>query len=804
MSLVFVAVVLGLFANPLHAQWTNRYPKVEGYGHHVYLEGYELPTMNAGPTAPAVSPNGDRVAFSARGWIWVLDLGTGRATRVTHGPHMDFRPAWSPDGRALAFVRDDTRDTWIVIRQLDGGDERTVNTPAIELDPTFGAGGELIYSSASAGALDLRVMDGGPLTSHQGIEVKPSLSADGSVLVYLHKGGGDRVVARDRATGEEVVLLSERIVSQTRPTISPDGRLVAYNWATQDGYELRILTIADPETSVRLTTGRRGLPLTPAWSPKGEWIWYTEAGADEVMRLYRVPAVGGEPEEVPVRVWDWDTEVGTVRVTTTVRLAQDRPGADTPAPARLGIVDRSGHPVVPTSGYAQFGLQDGRVFFYSPGITELIVPVGEVTVSAVQGLTTPETSRSVEVRPSQVTEVTLTLEPVWDASRAGYLSGDHHFHLNYGGPYTLDPEDLLSMMAGENLDVATPLLANLHNRFEDQRLWGWEHAGSPPLIQFGQEVRSHFLGHVALLDTETLFWPWIWGPGYEAYGGDDRPNAAPLTHARDQGGLGGYVHPVWDRDPFAPENWANSPVMLAVDGILGTMDWIEVADLWTDELGTAEMWYRFLNLGVPIALAAGTDVMNDYFRTMAVGTTRLYVHTAGATSFDAYWKGLREGRSFVTTGPMIEFDLDGTVHGGTVAGGRRARFRLSLASAIPVDTVEVLVNGRVVWSESGLSEPGARTYSGTVDLPAGGWVAVRAHGGPPSWPAMDSYAFAHTSPVWIDHVGSTDPEAVRRAATDLMPLLDAAEQRLRQAYGETPTPRILEAFRAARGKLEGR
>lgn len=841
-----VAAALALFDSPLHAQWTHRYPKVDGYSHHVYLEGYELPTMNAGPTAPAVSPDGGKVAFSARGWIWLLDLESGRATRVTDGPHMDFRPAWSPDGRSIAFVRDDTRDTWIVVRELESGAETAVNSEAIELDPIFEAGGELVYSSASAGTLDLWTADGERLSSRPGIEVAPSLSADGSVLVYLHKGSGDRIVARlagdsgreeeqeeeqEEAQNEtqEVVLASERIVSQTRPEVSPDGELVAYNWPTQDGYELRLVAIADPTTSVRLTTGRRGLPLAPTWGPDGEWIWYTEADRHELMRLYRIPAVGGEPEEVPIRAWDWGAEVGTVRVTTRLRSGEDgparaparsmpadptpgrttdvdvTPGQTSPAgsvPARLEVVDGSGHPAVPTSGHAQLGLEDGRVFFYSPGIVELVVPAGEVTVSAVRGLATPEVSRSVEVRPGRVTEVDLALEPVWDARRSGYLSGDHHFHLNYGGPYVLDPEDLLPMMAGEDLDVGTPLLANLHNRFEDQELWGWERAGGVPLIEFGQEVRSHFLGHVGLLDTETLFWPWIWGPGYQVYGRDDRPNAAPLGHAREQGGLGGYVHPTDDRDPFAPDNHGNWPVLLAADGILGTMDWLEVACLWTDELGAAEMWYRFLNLGVPILLEAGTDVMNDYYRTMPVGTTRLYVDTDGAESLDAYWRGFRGGRSFVTTGPMIELEVDGAVHGDTVLGGRAAPFRLELASAIPVDTVEVVVNGEVVWSAAGLSEPGTRSYEGEVDLPDAGWVAVRAHGGAPTWPVMDQLVFAHTSPIWIDHVGSVQSDAARRAAADLLPVLGAAEAELRETYGETPTPTILETFRAARERLQ--
>ena len=67
---------LGVSAVPIAAQWTNRYPRVDGTGHHVYLEGYELPTMNVGPTSPAVSPDGSKVAFSARGWIWVLDVQT--------------------------------------------------------------------------------------------------------------------------------------------------------------------------------------------------------------------------------------------------------------------------------------------------------------------------------------------------------------------------------------------------------------------------------------------------------------------------------------------------------------------------------------------------------------------------------------------------------------------------------------------------------------------------------------------------------------------------------------------------------
>jgi TolB protein len=118
-----------------------------------------------------------------------------------------------------------------------------------------------------------------------------------------------------------------------------------------------------------------------------------------------------------------------------------------------------------------------------------------------------------------------------------------------------------------------------------------------------------------------------------------------------------------------------------------------------------------------------------------------------------------------------------------------------------VERVELIVNGAVMWTSEGLDQPGSRVYEGEIVLPAAGWVAARAHGGSQTWPQMDPLVFAHTSPVWLGEVGSVDPGAAARAAADLMPVLDAAEARLRSAYGDSPTPRILADFDAARARL---
>ena len=164
------------------------------------------------------------------------------------------------------------------------------------------------------------------------------------------------------------------------------------------------------------------------------------------------------------------------------------------------------------------------------------------------------------------------------------------------------------MMAAEALDVATPQLANLHNRFEDQKYWGWTSSGTVPIVRFAQEIRSHFLGHLGLLGTTDLFWPWIWGPRYQVYGTDDRPNTDALEFAREQGGLSMYVHPFSEQDPFSDAGMRRVPVELVADGVLGAFDLLEVACLWSDEIGTSRLWYRLLNIGtVP------DDVQPQYF-----------------------------------------------------------------------------------------------------------------------------------------------------------------------------------------------
>ncbi len=65
----------------VRGQWTNRYPKIANVSHHVYLEGYNLPTLNQSATDPTATPDGKTLAIAAR-----LDLADGYGNARSETP----------------------------------------------------------------------------------------------------------------------------------------------------------------------------------------------------------------------------------------------------------------------------------------------------------------------------------------------------------------------------------------------------------------------------------------------------------------------------------------------------------------------------------------------------------------------------------------------------------------------------------------------------------------------------------------------------------------------------------------------
>ncbi|MBB4660161.1 CehA/McbA family metallohydrolase [Parvularcula dongshanensis] len=790
-----------LSANAAHAQWTNHYPKVEGFRHQVYLEQEDLPILASGPIDPAPAPDGERLAFAHQGWIWVLDLESGTATRVTDGPGMDARPRWSPDGTKIAFVRDSGSDTAVIVRTLDGGEETIIDTPAIELDPEFSEDGAyLYYTSAQPGPLNLwrRHLETGtqePVTRDGRVQRGARTIAGGGLVYVDHEGSSRTIRYRNALDAVDTVLNEQGWTPQMAPDTHPDARAVVYGVADGNANRLAVMDIDRPTLSRWLTSADERA-LMPAWSADGERIYYVVANEDEQFALHVVPSAGGDPAPVEITEWDYGTATGTLTIET-------KSGDGEAVPARLVVRGEDGHPIASPEGQTFADVQYGGAYFYTDGETTLTLPQGRYVVTAMHGPFSVPTEETIRVRGNREAEETLTIEEIWDAEAAGYASADHHIHLNASGAADLDLTDLLPLMAGEDLDQAAPMAWNQYNRFVDKGRIGQTETGEVgQTAVLSQEVRSDFHGHVGLIGAPTDYNPWFFGPYTPTYGTADRTNADAVRFGLEHGALPTYVHPVaGDADPFDDLAANGMPYELVLDGVLSEGVGIELVCMWTSPLGTAEAWYRFLNIGKPMPATAGTDMMSNFYRTPAIGTTRAYVRAEAGASFDEVLDAVRRGESFLTTGPALLFSVEGTEPGGTTEAGQRS-WTLDLTSVQPVETVEIVVNGEVAQTLEGLTERGSRGYEGTVDLPKGGWVAARAYGGEPALPSMAVTRFAHSSPIWIGEVGSRDPAAAEAAAQDLLKALDYSKAKFDDAYGETETPKLDARFEEARAVLE--
>ncbi len=767
-----------------------------------YFEAFDLPAASNGPSDATLSPDGRRILLAARGWIWLLDLSTRRATRVTATSSVDSQPAWSADGREIAFVRDTGHDTAIILKVLATGSEQTVNTPAIELNPAYSADGKsLFYSSSVAGDLDIWKLDiktgsRERITSERGLELRPTPLPDGRSIIYLARtpvGKIDELRLRNLQTGSERVLKRGYALSQTRFAVSPDGLTLAFTWPDEERWSLQTLSILDPGPSYQLLT-QDAPPLSPSWFG-GDRLAYSQWTASKTPELMSLPAAGGSPSQIPVTAWDWGAPVGNLR------LEISTPNRS-PAPARVSISDEAGHPVFGESGPTRLDPQNGLYYFYTDGSLRLTLPAGLYLIRAAQGLTSPETVTRVDVRAGAESSVRVALKPVWDAAAAGYLSGDHHFHMNYGGPFVMRPDDLAPMMAGEALDVATPLIANLHTRLLDRRWKDWSKTDSLPFVQFSQEVRSGLSGHLSVVGRKDLFFPSFFGPRDAVFTRSKLSNSDVLEASKDAAFVA-YAHPTLSRNPLEADDPHALPTELIPDAILGDPPALEVVCIWSDELGTSELWSNLLNLGIPMVPSAGTDAFLNFQRSMALGTARIYVHVAnGGHDLATYYRKLREGRSFVTNGPIALLTVAGHEPGEVLAPtSARQRFRVDLHTAAAVDRVEVLVNGKVAWRTQTPAHAGSWSYTGRLALPPAGWISVRAVGARTTWPSMDAYLFAQSAPIWIGRRGSADPASREASAAALLKVIDGLILRTETAYQQVglanakPVARLLMAKR---------
>ncbi|MGH7646769.1 MAG: CehA/McbA family metallohydrolase, partial [Gemmatimonadaceae bacterium] len=226
--------------------------------------------------------------------------------------------------------------------------------------------------------------------------------------------------------------------------------------------------------------------------------------------------------------------------------------------------------------------------------------------------------------------------------------------------------------------------------------------------------------------------------------------------------------------------------LIPVDVALGNGDYYDVASLWSDELGSTELYYRLLNCGFRLPAAAGTDNFSDVWRDPPPGSDRTYVHVTGRLTTASWIQGLRAQHTFATTGPLVMLQVQGHEPGDAIAlsasAPRTLTVRATAQSIAPMEKLDIIVNGAVAATVTASTDSTRLTFDDTVAVPEGGWVAARVLG-PESRYVGDDYAFAQTSPVYVVRGGHrfTSPNDARFLSESIT----ALEQRVERAPWRT-------------------
>ena len=208
-------------------------------------------------TSPAVSPDGNRVAFcwapegSGSSDIYVLDLGATEPVPLTNTPEDERGPAWSPDGTSIAFVRRVSAGTFVLaIMPAVGGPARVIEgvrpvSSRSRSDLTWEPSGKTLIVShqdkpGDAPRLVRVSLDNGRTeTITSGSEslgdISPSLSPDGRVLAFVRRGGGGpgslftvKLSSDGMPVSEPQLAGIDRAGAKDCPTWTPDGAEIVF------------------------------------------------------------------------------------------------------------------------------------------------------------------------------------------------------------------------------------------------------------------------------------------------------------------------------------------------------------------------------------------------------------------------------------------------------------------------------------------------------------------------------------------------------------------------------------------------
>ncbi len=430
--------------------------------------------------------------------------------------------------------------------------------------------------------------------------------------------------------------------------------------------------------------------------------------------------------------------------------------------------------------------------FYTEGHTTLELPAGSYRVRVYKGNEFKVASSQIEITPGRHERMEVALERWVDPAREGWYGSDDHLHISRHRA-DLNPK-ILTWMRAEGLAVANLLQMGTSDQFTVTPQYAFGDAGvyrdGETALLAGQEhPRTHFLGHtitlgaresIDLRDTYIV---------YEEF----------WKQSEQLGGASGFAH--------LGQGPAQDGLAISAPG--RRISFIEILQA---EFLRYRVWYELLNLGFRIAPSAGTDFPCI---PSTPGRERVYVNTEGPLTRASYVEGMRQGRTFVTNGSVLQLSANGHGIGGEVHIAKPSKVSVRGAVRFDADredihTVEVVLGGVPIPAQTRTVAPGHIEVDAEVEVSRSTWLALRVLGSkldeapfvlpppPPDWIGniAAGWSFegieelgrltqrpsaAHTGAIYVEVAGTRRPD-VSELAEEWIARLDDIEARLADAH----------------------
>lgn len=285
-----------------------------------------------GNDAPAWSPDGRRVAFTAfrhgLGEIYVMNVDGTRQRRLTRNAAHDDHAAWSPNGRRIAFVSMRAGNAEIYVMNADGSRQtRLTRDPRSDYLPAWSPdGSRIVWRSDRDGNAEIYVMnangsDPRRLTDDPRADTAPAWSRDGRITFASNRAGSPFNIYVMNEDGSNVRRVTTSQQNHDQPDWSPDGSEIVYVVDRDAALgQADIFAVRLDGTGTRRITESEGRDDWPAFSPDGSRILFTRGLSFRTPEIFVANADGSRAR----------------------RLTSSGP--------KLEIVDASAVPLQPTAG----------------------------------------------------------------------------------------------------------------------------------------------------------------------------------------------------------------------------------------------------------------------------------------------------------------------------------------------------------------------------------------------------------------------------------------------------------------------